>query len=561
VGTREPRYLVAAAWPYINYVPHLGTLIPLLSADVVARFLRMRGHEVVFVSGSDEHGTPIEVEAIRQGIEPRELTDRNHELVSRLFREWGLSLDSYIRTEHPIHKEFIKRFYERVYANGYVFVREEDLPYCENCKRFLPDRFVEGTCPYCGYERARGDQCEACGRLLEPIKLVDPRCAICGSRPVIKTTKHWFLDLTRLQEAVEDYVRSNEQFSEPVKAFSLKMLEEGLRPRSITRDVRWGIEAPFPGAEGKTIYCWFEAVLGYISATIAYFEGRGEPSRWEEFWKNPGTRSLFFIGKDNIPFHTILLPALLLAADEGYVLPWNVISNEFLLWEGRKFSKSRRVGIWIDEALKLFPADYWRFVLISLRPEIRDANFTWDQFIEKVNSDLNDTIGNFVHRTLIFISRYFGGQVPEPGPLGPEDEAVLKTLRSLFEKTTSELEGFRLKAALKAVVEIAREGNRFLNEREPWKLVKEDPGLARTTIYVAAQLVKALAILLAPFVPSSAEKLWSMLGMEGSVHQASWEEALEPLKPGHRVGKPEPLFRKVPGGPEELRKALERLRA
>ena len=561
MGTREPRYLVAAAWPYINYVPHLGTLIPLLSADVVARFLRMRGHEVVFVSGSDEHGTPIEVEAIRQGIEPRELTDRNHELVSRLFREWGLSLDSYIRTEHPIHKEFIKRFYERVYANGYVFVREEDLPYCENCRRFLPDRFVEGTCPYCGYERARGDQCEACGRLLEPIKLVDPRCAICGSRPVIKTTKHWFLDLTRLQEAIEDYVRSNEQFSEPVKAFSLKMLEEGLRPRSITRDVRWGIEAPFPGAEGKTIYCWFEAVLGYISATIAYFEGRGEPSRWEEFWKNPGTRSLFFIGKDNIPFHTILLPALLLAADEGYVLPWNVISNEFLLWEGRKFSKSRRVGIWIDEALKLFPADYWRFVLISLRPEIRDANFTWDQFIEKVNSDLNDTIGNFVHRTLIFISRYFGGQVPEPGPLGPEDEAVLKTLRSLFEKTTSELEGFRLKAALKAVVEIAREGNRFLNEREPWKLVKEDPGLARTTIYVAAQLVKALAILLAPFVPSSAEKLWSMLGMEGSVHQASWEEALEPLKPGHRVGKPEPLFRKVPGGPEELRKALERLRA
>ena len=560
-GANRPRYLVCAAWPYINYVPHLGTIIPLLSADVVARFLRMRGHEVLFVSGSDEHGTPIEVEAVRQGIEPRELTDRNHELVVRLFKEWRLSLDSYIRTEHPTHKEFVRRFYERVYANGYVFERDEELPYCERCGRFLPDRFVEGTCPYCGYEKARGDQCEACGRLMDPARLVDPRCAICGSRPVIKKTRHWFLDLTRLQEPVERYVRSNEQFSEPVKAFSLRMLEEGLRPRSITRDTRWGIPAPFPGAEGKTIYCWFEAVLGYISATITYFEARGQRERWEDFWKDPGTRSVFFIGKDNIPFHTILLPALLLAADEGYNLPWNVVSNEFLLWEGEKFSKSRRVGIWIDEALELFPADYWRFVLVALRPELRDSNFTWEQFVEKVNAELIGNVGNFIHRTLVLIKRHFGGRVPEPGRLGKADERPLKVLRELFEEATRELYAFRLRSALRDVVDVAREGNRYLNEREPWRLVREDPELAGTALYVAAQLVKALAVMMAPFTPEAADRLWGMLNLPGSVHEASWEEALRPLEPGHIIGEPKPLFRKVPEDPGEMRRALEELRA
>ena len=556
----RPRYLICAAWPYINYVPHLGTLIPLLSADVVARFLRMRGHEVLFVSGSDEHGTPIEVEAVKQGVSPRELTDKNHALVVELFRRWELSLDSYIRTEHPVHKEFIRRFYERLYERGFVFARDEELPYCERCSRFLPDRFVEGTCPYCGYERARGDQCERCGRLLDPAKLIDPRCAICGSRPVIRTTRHWFLDLPKLQEAVRAYVASNEHFSEPVRAFSLSFIEEGLRPRSITRDSKWGIEAPFPGAEGKTIYCWFEAVLGYISATMAYFRERGEPEGWLRFWKDPSARSVFFIGKDNIPFHTILLPALLLAHGEGLNLPWDVVSNEFLLWEGQKFSKSRRVGIWLDEALELFPADYWRFVLVALRPETRDSNFTWEQFVEKVNGELNDVIGNFVHRTLTFIWRYFRGRVPEPGRLGERDEEALSSLHRLFEEATEELEAFRLREALRAVVEVAREGNRYLNEREPWKAVKERPELARTTLYVCAQLVKALAILLAPFLPSSAQALWELLNLPGSVHEAGWDSALKPLEAGHAIKKPRPLFRKVPDDPEELREALRELR-
>ena len=270
---------------------------------------------------------------------------------------------------------------------------------------------------------------------------------------------------------------------------------------------------------------------------------------------------MFFIGKDNIPFHTILLPALLLASEEGYNLPWDVVSNEFLLWEGQKFSKSRRIGVWINEALELFPADYWRFVLVALRPELRDSNFTWRQFAEKINAELIGDIGNFVHRTLVLIRRHFGGVVPEPGRLEEADKKVLERLRELYEEATQELYRFRLKNALKAVVEVAREGNRYLNEREPWRLVKEDPELARTVLYVAAQLVKALAVLLAPFTPNSADRLWRMLNLPGSVHEASWDEALRPLEAGHAIGKPEPLFKKVPEDPEELRRALEELRS
>ena len=516
---------------------------------------------MVFVSGSDEHGTPIEVEAVRRGIPPKELTDRNHEIVVDLFKRWGFSFDCYIRTEHPTHVKFIQDFYMKLYENGYIFTREEELPYCSKCQRFLPDRFVEGVCPYCGYEGARGDQCEKCGRLLEPVDLVDARCAICGSTPEIRRTKHWFFDLSKFTDEIRDYIASNERFSEAVRRFSLNMLEEGLKPRSITRDNKWGIPAPFPGAEGKTIYCWFEAVLGYVSATIEYFRRQGREDAWRDFWFNKDSRTLYFIGKDNIPFHTILLPALLLGTREGYNLPWNVISNEFLLHEGKKYSKSRRIGIWIDEALKLFPADYWRYVITSIRPERHDVSFTWRLFMEKVNSDLNDTLGNFIHRTLTFLHKFFGGAVPEPGEFDEVDGSVLSLIEETLRSVAEDIEAFRLQDALRGVIELSREGNRYLNEREPWKLVKVDRVKAATTLYVASQLVKALATLMEPFLPHTAERLWSMLNLPGSVHECRWEDAAEPLPPGHRVKTPTPLFSKVPEDEEELRRALEKLRA
>ncbi|HKW05247.1 MAG TPA: methionine--tRNA ligase, partial [Nitrososphaerales archaeon] len=354
------KWVVTSAWPYSSDVPHLGNLIgSVLSADVFARFHRLIGDSVVFVSGSDEHGTPLEVEALKRGISVRELADRNHARISELFRRWNISYDNYTRTESPVHKRFVQNHYSAIYRNdSYFFTQNETIHYCPRDKRFLPDRFVEGTCPYCEYERARGDQCENCGRPLSAEQLIKPYCVICHGPTILKETKQWFFDLPRLSDYISSYL-DRAELSQNVIRFSRGWIKDGLRPRSITRDSEWGIKAPFPGAEKKTIYVWMEAVLGYVSATIEYFEQRGEPDNWKEFWLEPGGKTAFFIGKDNIPFHSIILPALLRASGKTYNEPSAISSTEFLLFEGQKFSKSNRVGIWIDEALELVPRDYW----------------------------------------------------------------------------------------------------------------------------------------------------------------------------------------------------------
>ena len=531
-----------------------------MSADVVARYYRLKGDEVVFVSGSDEHGTPIEVEAIKRNVSPKELTDEIHEKTVSLFEKWGLSFDNYTRTENPVHKSFVQDVFLKIFKNGYIFSEETELPYCGNCKRFLPDRFVKGICPYCGYEDARGDQCESCGRLLDPTKLIEPKCSICGLKPVIRKTKHWYFDLPKFSKQLYEYISKNKQFPENARNFSLKLIEEGLKPRSVTRDNKWGIPAPFPGAEGKTIYVWVEAVLGYVSATIEYFKKIGKEDEWKKFWFDKDAKSIYFIGKDNIPFHTIILPALLLATGEDYNLPWNVNSTEFLLLNGQKFSRSRRIGIWIDEAVELFPADYWRYVLIATRPETKDSNFTWRVFIEKVNSDLNDTLGNFIHRTLKFINQFFGGKVPKPENLDADDEEVLEEIKREVDSVASCIEACKLQEALRRVIGLARVGNQYLNRKEPWKLFKTAPQKAANVLYVATQIVKAIAIISAPFIPFTAEKIWKQLNLEGSVHKQLWEEAKKPLKAEHVIGKPEPLFEKIRFNEEELQAMLEKVR-
>ena len=531
-----------------------------MSADVVARYYRLKGDEVVFVSGSDEHGTPIEVEAIKRNVSPKELTDEIHEKTVSLFEKWGLSFDNYTRTENSVHKSFVQDVFLKIFKNGYIFSEETELPYCGNCKRFLPDRFVKGICPYCGYEDARGDQCESCGRLLDPTKLIEPKCSICGLKPVIRKTKHWYFDLPKFSKQLYEYISKNKQFPENARNFSLKLIEEGLKPRSVTRDNKWGIPAPFPGAEGKTIYVWVEAVLGYVSATIEYFKKIGKENEWKKFWFDKDAKSIYFIGKDNIPFHTIILPALLLATGEDYNLPWNVDSTEFLLLNGQKFSRSRRIGIWIDEAVELFPADYWRYVLIATRPETKDSNFTWRVFIEKVNSDLNDTLGNFIHRTLKFINQFFGGKVPKPENLDADDEEVLEEIKREVDSVASYIEACKLQEALRRVIGLARVGNQYLNRKEPWKLFKTAPQKAANVLYVATQIVKAIAIISAPFIPFTAEKIWKQLNLEGSVHKQLWEEAKKPLKAEHVIGKPEPLFEKIRFNEEELQAMLEKVR-
>jgi len=541
--------------------PHLGNLVgSVLSADVVARYYRLRGDDVLMVSGSDEHGTPIEVEAIKEGITPKELTDRNHARVAELFKKWDASFDNYTRTESPVHKEFVRETLMKIYKNGYIFCQDTQMLYCEHDQRFLPDRFVEGKCPFCGCERARGDQCDRCGRLLETTALVEPYCVICKNTPTVRTTRHWYIDLSKLSKQLSSFIRENKQLPANAKNFSLNWIKEGLKPRAVTRDVEWGIPAPFPGAEGKTIYVWVEAVLGYVSATIETCRRKGEPEKWREFWFNKDARTLYFVGKDNIPFHTIILPALLLASGEDYNLPWNVSATEFLQFKGEKASKSQRIGIWIDEALELFPVDYWRFFLMATRPESKDTNFSWDFFIEKINADLNDTYGNFIHRTLTFIDSKFGGVIPAPSKLEAEDEKVLKSIREKVDAIAKELEESKLQAAANTLISLARSGNQYLNEKEPWNLLKTDKEKAATVLYVMAQVVKALAVVSAPFVPGTAEQIWQTLGLKGSVNSCRWQDALSPLKAGHTIGKAKPLFKKIDADEKKLDETLAQVR-
>ena len=556
------RILVTSAWPYINVTPHLGNLVgSVLSADVIARYYRLRGDDVLMVSGSDEHGTPIEVEALRQGITPKELTDRNHARVAELFRRWNISFDNYTRTESPVHKQFVQKTLLEIQRNGYIFEQDTQMLYCMHDQRFLPDRFVEGKCPYCGYEKARGDQCDRCGRLLEPTGLIEPYCVICKTTPTVRTTRHWYIDLSRLSKPLTQYLRDNQQLPANVKNFSLNWIKEGLKPRAVTRDVEWGIPAPFTGAEGKTIYVWVDAVLGYVSATIEQCQRMGQPEKWRKYWFDKQAKTLYFVGKDNIPFHTIILPALLLASGEDYNLPSNVSATEFLQFKGEKASKSQRIGIWIDEALEMFPVDYWRFFLVATRPESKDTNFTWDAFVDKINADLNDTFGNFIHRTLSFIVSKFDGEIPKPTKLEKDDEAVLQAIREKVETVAEELESLWLLSAVNTLISLSRIGNQYLNDKEPWNLMKTDKEKAASIFYVAAQVVKAITVVSALFIPDTAQQLWQTLNLPGSVHETNWNEALRPLKAGHKIAKPKPLFHKIEADEAKLDEELAQVRA
>ncbi len=540
------KWIVCSAWPYVNTIPHLGTFIHLLSADVFSRYLSLKGEDVISVTGSDEHGTPIEVEAIKKGISPKELTNEYHAAICSLLDKYQIRFTNYTRTENPVHKRFIQEFYRKVYDNSFIFSETITLPFCPRDERFLPDRFVEGICPHCGQDNARGDQCDNCGRVLDPLELRSPRCAFCGAAPIVKPSNHWFFDLPKFAGPLNEYIDSNTQFPENARNFSKRWLKEGLHPRALTRDNRWGIPAPFPGAEDKTIYVWLEAVLGYVSAAVEWAEKNGRPDYWKRFWFDKETKNVHFIGKDNIPFHTIILPALLLASKDPYVLPWQVSSTEFILFDNRKFSKSHRIGVWMDEALQVAPSDYWRYLLIALRPETKDANFTWKDFQARINSDLNDVLGNFVHRTLTFIKNNFSGALPSRGEFVERDKAILAKLRESPKKAATYLDQCRLREGLSVVIHLAREGNLYLSESEPWHTIKREPVRAHTTMFICAQLVRSLGILLAPFLPTTAEAVWSQLGLKGSVARARWEDAGEiRLAEGHQIGEPIPIFKKI----------------
>ncbi|MCC6022869.1 MAG: methionine--tRNA ligase [Desulfurococcaceae archaeon] len=539
------RWVVTSAWPYINTVPHLGNMIgSVLSADVFARYLRLRGYEVVFVSGSDEHGTVIEVEARRKGIKPHELTDEAHEYVSKLFKAWYISFDNYTRTESEVHKEFVRDLMMSIYRNGYIEVREQVMPYCEKDRIYLPDRFVVGVCPYCGYEDARGDQCDSCGRLLNPEELITPKCTFCSSRPTFKVTKHWFFRLDKVEDVIKEWLVNHKYLDENVKNFSISWIRQGLKPRSLTRDNEWGIKAPFPEADDKTIYVWFEALLGYISATKEYFKSLGVEGRWRDFWLNNDSGTAYFIGKDNIPFHAIILPAMLVASNEGYNLPTIISATEYLMFEGQKFSKSRRVGIWIDEALEIIPEpDYWRFALIRMRPEGRDTNFSWSEFLRIINSELNDDIGNYIHRILTLIYRFFNGLISKPSTYSDIDLDFLDKIKKAVSRYCEYMDLARIRAASDVVLELARSGNYYLNVKQPWAKIKTDTNDVIATLYLGFLSIYYLGLMLHPIIPNTTRKLFNILNID--INSVKLTPTVVDIETPHKISKPEPLFKKL----------------
>jgi len=531
--------LVTCAWPYVYSIPHLGNLLQPLSADVIARYYRLKGHEVVFVSGSDEHGTPIEVEAIKQNRSPLDLTNEMHEKIKNLFKIWNISFDNYTRTESEIHKKFVSDFYKKIYENGLIYKKKITQLYCENCSRFLPDRFVIGICPYCKYDKARGDQCENCGRLLEPTLLVEPKCAICGNTPILKDTEHFFIDFPKLKEKVTTYIQNNPYFDKRIKIISLNYIKDEFQPRSLTRDNKWGIPAPFNEAKNKTIYVWFEAVLGYISATIEHFYPKED---WKKYWFNDQALTFYFIGKDNIPFHAIILPALIMANGEGYNLPHVISATEFLTFERKKFSKSQGIGIWIDEAIQILDADYWRYALIYNRPEERDTDFSISNFTELINSQLNDNLGNFVYRVLLFIKKYFNYEVAIPKGLNETAKILLEKRDELVDNIDDALKNVKLREALNSCMELAREGNKFLNETKPWDYIDKDIEFSKSIIYACFNLINSLSIVLFPIIPNTSLKLRDQMNLS---KEFNWDDAKKDIKTPHKINEPKIIFNKI----------------
>ncbi|MEM1931028.1 MAG: methionine--tRNA ligase [Sulfolobales archaeon] len=548
-------WIVTSAWPYVNGVPHLGTLVgSVLSADVFARYLRMRGHRVVFVSGSDEHGTVIEIEARKRGLEPKAFTDQAHEYIKSIWKLWNISFDNYTRTESEVHKDFVRDFLLDVERNGYIEIRDQFIAWCPRDRQYLADRFIVGTCPYCGYEDARGDQCDKCGRILDPELLINPKCAFCDSRPVFVTRKHWFFRLDKLSDTIYEWLKNHKLLHDNVKNYSISWIKSGLEPRAITRDIKWGIPAPFKGAEDKTVYVWFDALLGYISATKEFFLKSEDSDEWLKLWSSPETMTAYFIGKDNIPFHAIIFPALIIASSRGYKLPDIISATEYLLYEGEKFSKSRKIGVWADEAAEIFgEIDYWRYALMRMRPEDKDTSFKWSEFIRIVNSELNDDIGNFIHRTLTLIWRHFGGEVPDPTKMAEADVETINELERGWDIYTQHMDKAEIRPATEVIVKLARLGNQYITKKAPWFKVREDLEDAKTTLHVCFKLSLYLVTMLYPIMPKSSTALLETMGIENSNNLIVRDRPIELLKSRHRIKEPRVVFTKIP---KELARTL-----
>jgi methionyl-tRNA synthetase len=546
----KEKILVTSALPYVNGPIHLGHLSgAYLPGDIYVRYKRLNGDEIIYICGSDEHGVPITISADREGVSPQVIIDRYHNLAYETFKKFGMSFDNYSRTSLPIHHETAKEFFLEFYNKGILKEKKSLQFYDEKNDMFLPDRYVEGTCPNCGFEEARSDECENCGTLYDPKELKNPKSKVSGEEPVLKETSHQYFPLGKYQPRLEEYVNEmNEKYGwkDNVIHYIIGWFKEGLKDRAVTRDLDWGVKVPIKNVEGKVLYVWFEAVLGYISSTKEYAEKIKQPDLWKDYWLDPKTKYIAFIGKDNIVFHCIFFPAMLMAWNDGdndkYCLPQNVPANEFLNFEGKKFSKSRNWGIDGIDFLNQFPADPLRYALASNLPENRDTDFHWKEFQARNNNELADILGNFINRTFTFVHKHFDGLVPEQSNLNKADKDMLKLISAYPEKIAEYFERYKFKDGTNEIMNLAREGNKYFNDSEPWITIKTDKNRCGTTLNICLQAIYTLAELFEPVIPFSSEKVFKMLNS----NPTSWKKSADKNLPtGHKLNKAGILFPKI----------------
>jgi methionyl-tRNA synthetase len=538
------KIFVAVAWPYANGSLHLGQIAgAYLPPDIFARYHRTKGNEVLMVSGSDQHGTPITIKAEQEDKTPGEIAARYHKQFLESWQRFGISFDLFTSTGTENHARVTQDIFLTLLDRGYIYRDTLSQPYCPNCRRFLADRYIEGTCPYCSSPAARGDQCEACGKPLSPAELIDPRCRICGTTPVFRDTEHFFLKLSAFNDQLLEWIKKQTHWRPNVLNFSTRYLEEGLKDRAITRDIDWGVAVPLEGFDDKRIYVWFEAVIGYLSAAKEWAASGSDTERWRQFWQNKDAKGYYFIGKDNIPFHTLIWPAMLMGYGDDLNLPHDVPANEFLTIEGKKLSTSQNWAVWLLDYLDCYEPDPLRYLLSINMPETSDTDFSWREFVRRNNDELVATYGNLVHRVLTFVYRNFDGGVPQPGELDVRDKEILSRARKTLETVDELLYGCHFREAIRTIMALAQEANRYLDDKSPWKVIKENREGAATSLYAALQIIANLKTMFYPFLPFSSQKLHEYLGLAGSIeeHGWSWQE----LPPGQKLAPPQPLFYKL----------------